>query len=154
MSDGIIGIQKKSFLEIETMPCTNIHNCFPAARLPWRQNCQITLYKTLFIHTAPLLQVVRASSHTSEGIPEVWAKMESYRDAMLASGELQGRRRAQQKVWMWSLIQETVLLHFQNHPSVRDTLPRLQERVTKGSISPGLAADLLLKAFSSSSSSS
>lgn len=101
----------------------------------------------------PSLQVVRASSHTSEGIPEVWAKMESYRDAMLASGELQGRRRAQQKVWMWSLIQENVLLHFQNHPSVRDTLPHLQDRVTKGSISPGLAADLLLKAFSSSSSS-
>ncbi|KAF3852503.1 hypothetical protein F7725_005858 [Dissostichus mawsoni] len=46
-------------------------------------------------------EVVRASSHTNEGIPEVWAKLESYRDAMLASGELQGRRRAQQKVWMW-----------------------------------------------------
>lgn len=98
--------------------------------------------------------MVRASSHTSGGIPEVWAKMVSYRDAMLASGELQGRRRAQQKVWMWSLIQENVLLHFQNHPSVRDALPLLQDRVTKGSISPGLAADLLLKAFSSSSSSS
>ncbi|XP_027139570.1 methylmalonic aciduria type A protein, mitochondrial isoform X2 [Larimichthys crocea] len=95
-------------------------------------------------------KVVRASSYTSEGIPEVWAKMESYRDTMLASGELQGRRRAQQKVWMWSLIQENVLQHFQNHPSVRDSLPHLEERVTKGAISPGLAADLLLKAFSSS----
>lgn len=94
--------------------------------------------------------MVRASSHTSEGIPEVWARMESYREAMLASGELQSRRRAQQKVWMWSLIQENVLLHFQNHPSVRDALPHLEESVTKGGISPGLAADLLLKAFSSS----
>ncbi|KAI3353084.1 hypothetical protein L3Q82_019647 [Scortum barcoo] len=96
-------------------------------------------------------KVVRASSDTREGIPEVWAKMESYRDAMLASGELQGRRRAQQKVWMWSLIQENVLRHFQDHPSVRDALPNLEEKVTKGAISPGLAADLLLKAFSSSS---
>ncbi|XP_040891150.1 methylmalonic aciduria type A protein, mitochondrial isoform X1 [Toxotes jaculatrix] len=96
-------------------------------------------------------QVVRASSHTGEGIPEVWAKMESYRDAMLASGELQARRRAQQKVWMWSLIQENVLYHFQNNPSVRQALPHLEERVTKGAISPGLAADLLLKGFSSSS---
>ena len=76
--------------------------------------------------------------------------MESYREAMLASGELQGRRRAQQKVWMWSLIQENILLHFQNHPSVRDGLPKLEERVTKGDISPGLVADLLLKAFLSS----
>lgn len=97
-------------------------------------------------------KVVRASSHTFEGIPDVWAKLESYRDAMLATGELQGRRRAQQKVWMWSLIQESVLCHFQNHPSVREALPQLEERVTKGAISPGLAADLLLKAFSSSSS--
>ncbi|CAN9510271.1 unnamed protein product [Ophioblennius macclurei] len=99
-------------------------------------------------------KVVRASSHTNEGIPEVWAKIESYRDGMLSSGELQLRRRAQQKVWMWSLIQENVLCHFQSHPGVREALPRLEERVTQGVISPGLAADVLLKAFSSSSSSS
>ncbi|KAK1886847.1 Methylmalonic aciduria type A protein mitochondrial [Dissostichus eleginoides] len=101
--------------------------------------------------TAPEHKVVRASSHTNEGIPEVWAKLESYRDAMLASGELQGRRRAQQKVWMWSLIQDNALTHFQNHPSVRGALPQLEQRVTRGEISPGLAADLLLKAFTSSS---
>lgn len=98
-------------------------------------------------------KVVRASSQTFEGIPEVWAKMEAYREAALASSELQGRRRAQQRVWMWSLIQESVLCHFQNHPGVREALPHLEERVTKGAISPGLAADLLLRAFSSSSSS-
>ncbi|XP_014331671.1 methylmalonic aciduria type A protein, mitochondrial [Xiphophorus maculatus] len=96
-------------------------------------------------------KVVRASAHTFEGIPEVWAKMEAYRAAMLSSGELQGRRRAQQKVWMWSLIQENVLWHFQNHPAVRGTLPHLEQKVTRGEISPGLAADLLLKSFSESS---
>ncbi|XP_029948721.1 methylmalonic aciduria type A protein, mitochondrial [Salarias fasciatus] len=95
-------------------------------------------------------KVVRASSHTNEGIPEVWAKIESYRDGMLASGELQRRRRAQQKVWMWNLIQENVLSHFQSHPGVREALPRLEERVTQGVVSPGLAADMLLRAFSSS----
>ncbi|KAM4585421.1 methylmalonic aciduria type A protein, mitochondrial isoform 1-T2 [Odontesthes bonariensis] len=99
-------------------------------------------------------KVLRASSQTFEGIPKVWAKMESYRDTMLTSGELQGRRRAQQRVWMWSLIQDTVLCHFQNHPSVREALPRLEEKVTKGVISPGLAADMLLKAFTTSSSAS
>ncbi|XP_038127057.1 methylmalonic aciduria type A protein, mitochondrial [Cyprinodon tularosa] len=96
-------------------------------------------------------KVVRASAHTLDGITEVWAKMEAYRDAMLSSGELQGRRRAQQKVWMWSLIQENVLLHFQNHPAVREALPLLEQKVTRGVVSPGLAADLLLKAFSESS---
>lgn len=92
---------------------------------------------------------MRASSQTHEGIPEVWAAMQSYRDAMLASGELRGRRRAQQKVWMWSLIRESVLLHFQNHPGVKGALPQLEEKVTSGAISPGLAADLLLRTFSS-----
>ncbi|XP_034044188.1 methylmalonic aciduria type A protein, mitochondrial [Thalassophryne amazonica] len=97
-------------------------------------------------------KVLRASSYTSEGIPEVWAKMESYRDVMLTSSELQGRRRSQQKVWMWSLIQENVLCYFQSHPHVKESLPHLEKQVTRGAISPGLAADLLLKAFSSSSS--
>ncbi|XP_072319815.1 methylmalonic aciduria type A protein, mitochondrial isoform X2 [Eucyclogobius newberryi] len=96
-------------------------------------------------------KVVRASSHTGEGVPEVWAKMESYRDAMLSGGELQARRQAQQRVWMWSLIRENVLSHFRAHPAVRDALPRLEERVNGGAVSPGLAADLLLKAFASSS---
>lgn len=126
----------------------------PSSKKTWLQEKKKLMRASCVLLPDSLLQVVRASSHTSEGIPEVWAKMESYRDAMLASGELQGRRRAQQKVWMWSLIQENVLLHFQNHPRVRDTLPHLEERVTKGAISPGLAADLLLEAFSSSSSSS
>ncbi|XP_077379600.1 methylmalonic aciduria type A protein, mitochondrial isoform X2 [Festucalex cinctus] len=92
-------------------------------------------------------KVVRASSHSAEGISEVWAEMQSYRQAMLASGELQGRRRAQQKVWMWTLIQENVLAHFRHHPAVREALPRLEERVSRVDISPGLASDLLLKAF-------
>ncbi|TNM85822.1 hypothetical protein fugu_008093 [Takifugu bimaculatus] len=95
-------------------------------------------------------KVMRASSQTNEGIPEAWAVMQSYQDAMLASGELQRRRQAQHKVWMWSLIQENVLLHFSNHPGVRGALPQLEEKVTKGAISPGLAADLLLKTFLSS----
>lgn len=111
----------------------------------WSQTSgQISLFVPTFF------QVMRASSQTSEGIPEVWAAMQSYQDAMLASGELQSRRRAQHKVWMWSLIQENVLLHFQNHPGVRSALPQLEEKVTKGAISPGLAADLLLKTFLSS----
>lgn len=102
------------------------------------------------VFTPTSFQVMRASSQTNEGIPEVWAAMQSYQDARLANGELQGRRQAQHKVWMWGLIQENVLLHFRNHPGVRGALPQLEEKVTKGAISPGLAADLLLKTFLSS----
>ncbi|XP_076150333.1 methylmalonic aciduria type A protein, mitochondrial [Alosa pseudoharengus] len=97
-------------------------------------------------------KVVRVSSQTGEGVTELWSTMLAFRSAGLRSGELQTRRRSQQKVWMWSLIQENALRHFQEHPSVRSALPLLEERVTRGEISPGLAADLLLKAFTSTTS--
>lgn len=96
-------------------------------------------------------QVLRISAKTGEGIPELWKKMTEFQNAMLTSGELLARRRSQQKVWMWSLIQENVLLHFRNHPAVKDQIPLLEERVLAGVLSPGLAADVLLKAFSESS---
>ncbi|KAJ8271829.1 hypothetical protein COCON_G00106880 [Conger conger] len=90
----------------------------------------------------------RVSSQTGEGVAELWSRMQEFQEVGLRSGELQSRRRSQQKVWMWSLIQESVLQHFQEQPSVRDALPALEERVTRGDLSPGLAADLLLRAFS------
>ncbi|KAG7258874.1 hypothetical protein CRUP_014359, partial [Coryphaenoides rupestris] len=99
-------------------------------------------------------KVVRISSQTGEGVPELWARMEAFRAATLGAGELQARRRAQQRVWMWSLIREDVLGRFRRHPAVRRELPRLEDAVTRGAVSPGLAADLLLDAFSFSSSSS
>lgn len=77
----------------------------------------------------------------------MWDKMKEFRDLMLASGELTARRQKQQKVWMWNLIQESVLEHFRTHPTVRGQIPLLEGKVLSGALSPGLAADLLLKAF-------
>lgn len=87
------------------------------------------------------------SSQTGQGVPELWDVMLRYRDAMLSSGELQTRRREQRKVWLWSLIQESALRHFQEHPEVQAALPEMERRVVQGDVSPGLAADLLLRAF-------
>ncbi|KAF6306685.1 metabolism of cobalamin associated A [Rhinolophus ferrumequinum] len=92
-------------------------------------------------------KVVRISARSGEGITEMWDKMKEFRDLMLASGELIARRQKQQKVWMWNLIQESVLEHFRTHPTVREQIPLLERKVLSGALSPGLAADLLLKAF-------
>lgn len=97
------------------------------------------------------MQVVRVSSETGEGVVDLWNTMLAFKAAGLQSGELLTRRRNQQRVWMWNLIQENALRHFQEHPAVRSTLPHLEQRVTRGEISPGLAADLLLKAYTSTS---
>nr|XP_055061100.1 methylmalonic aciduria type A protein, mitochondrial [Misgurnus anguillicaudatus] len=92
-------------------------------------------------------KVIRISSQTGQGIPELWDTVLQFQDAMLSSGELRVRRQNQQKVWLWNLIQENALLNFRQHPAVCAELPELELRVTHGDISPGLAADLLLKAF-------
>ncbi|KAM5306657.1 methylmalonic aciduria type A protein, mitochondrial isoform 1-T3 [Glossophaga mutica] len=92
-------------------------------------------------------KVVRISARSGEGIAEMWDKMREFWDLMLASGELTARRQQQQKVWMWNLIQESVLEHFRAHPLVREQIPLLERKVLSGALPPGLAADLLLKAF-------
>uniref|UniRef100_A0A8C9UGW2 Metabolism of cobalamin associated A n=1 Tax=Serinus canaria TaxID=9135 RepID=A0A8C9UGW2_SERCA len=92
-------------------------------------------------------KVMRISAKTGEGISEMWDKMAEFRELMLSSGELLAKRRKQQKVWMWNLIQENMLLHFRTHLAVKDKIPLLEEKVLRGVLSPGLAADLLLKAF-------
>lgn len=75
--------------------------------------------------------------------------MKEFQDVMLASGELTAKRQKQQKVWMWNLIRENVVEHFRTHATVREQIPLLEKRVLSGALSPGLAADLLLKAFKS-----
>ncbi|NXC01473.1 MMAA protein, partial [Orthonyx spaldingii] len=92
-------------------------------------------------------KVMRISAKTGEGISDMWDKMTEFRDLMLTSGELVAKRRKQQKVWMWNLIQENMLEHFRSHLAVKDKIPLLEEKVLSGVLSPGLAADLLLKAF-------
>ncbi|KAG8518396.1 Methylmalonic aciduria type A protein, mitochondrial [Galemys pyrenaicus] len=66
---------------------------------------------------------------SGEGISEMWDKMREFQDLMLASGELTAKRKRQQKVWMWSLIQESVLEHFRTHPTVREQIPGMEEKV-------------------------
>ncbi|XP_014441390.1 methylmalonic aciduria type A protein, mitochondrial isoform X3 [Tupaia chinensis] len=94
-------------------------------------------------------KVIRISARSGEGITEMWGKMKEFQDLMLASGELAAKRRKQQKVWMWNLIQESVLEHFRTHPTVQEQIPLLEKKVLSGALSPGLAADFLLKAFKS-----
>ncbi|XP_037352336.1 methylmalonic aciduria type A protein, mitochondrial [Talpa occidentalis] len=94
-------------------------------------------------------QVIRISSRSGEGITEMWDKMREFQDLALASGELAAKRKKQQKVWMWSLIQESMLEHFRTHPTVREQIPVMEKKVLDGALSPGLAADLLVKAFKS-----
>ncbi|XP_043918163.1 methylmalonic aciduria type A protein, mitochondrial [Protopterus annectens] len=94
-------------------------------------------------------QVMHISSRTEEGVQELWHKMTEFHKTMLASGELVVKRQKQQKVWMWNVIQESLLEYFQKNQAVRDQIPLLEKQVISGILSPGMAADILLKEFTS-----
>ncbi|XP_040590765.1 methylmalonic aciduria type A protein, mitochondrial isoform X3 [Mesocricetus auratus] len=94
-------------------------------------------------------KVIRISARSGEGVSEMWDTMREFQRVMLASGELSTKRQQQQKVWMWNLIQENILQHFKTHPSIQEQIPLMERKVLSGALSPGLAADLLLKAFRS-----
>ncbi|XP_054147643.1 methylmalonic aciduria type A protein, mitochondrial-like, partial [Melozone crissalis] len=91
-------------------------------------------------------RVMGISAKTSEGVSEMWDKTAEFRDLLLSSGELLAEWRRQQKVWMWNLVQDNMLQHCHTHLAGKDKIPLLEEEVL-WVLSPGLAADLLLKAF-------
>ena len=89
----------------------------------------------------------RISARTKEGVPELWKLMEEFRDLMLMNGELERRRKDQLRVWMWNYIQQHILQVFQSHPAVQEALKEVEEKVTKGTMTAGYAADVLMREF-------
>lgn len=95
-------------------------------------------------------KVLRISSLTKDGIPELWEKMAEYKKRMLESGEMERKREKQHKVWMWNHIRDNIMTLFKHHPSIKQKIPRLEHMVGKGAITPGYAADVLLQEFTKS----
>ncbi|XP_074651368.1 methylmalonic aciduria type A homolog, mitochondrial-like isoform X2 [Tubulanus polymorphus] len=93
-------------------------------------------------------KVTRISSKTGDGITQLWDIMEDYLEVMTTSGELVHKREKQRTIWMWNQIKDNILHLFQQHPAVRAKYSSLEEKVLSGVITPGFAADVLLKEFS------
>ena len=54
-------------------------------------------------------KVLRVSSQTKEGLPELWETMKEFHKTMIETGELFETRRKQQRVWMWNHITQHIL---------------------------------------------
>ncbi|KAK7474265.1 hypothetical protein BaRGS_00034508 [Batillaria attramentaria] len=92
-------------------------------------------------------KVLRISSIKGNGISELWELMCEFREMLGAAGELKSKRQRQLQVWMWNHIRDRVLDVFRRQHAVVQQLPELEDMVTKGLITPGLAADILLEKF-------
>ncbi len=80
------------------------------------------------------------------GIDRVWGIIEEHRRALSASGELEARRREQQRAWFWSMIDEGLKRWFLGRDDVKRMLPKMEQAVASATLTPTEAARRLLAA--------
>ncbi len=92
-------------------------------------------------------RALMASALNAEGVEEVWRDVEEHREALGASGELEGRRREQNRKWMWSLVEEGLRVALEKDSAVAKRIQELEAQVQEGRRSPAGAARELLTLF-------
>lgn len=91
--------------------------------------------------------VLAVSGLTGFGLPELWQEVVRHREMQTTSGELEAKRREQNRSWMWSLIKERLMGSFLGDASISARLPELERAVVAGEITPTRAATELLEIF-------
>ncbi len=89
-------------------------------------------------------EVMRCSAHTGNGIPEVWEKIETFRDAMSGAGLIEERRAEQAASWMWDEVTSTLLAEVRKKGGLGE---KMEADVRTGKRTPADAAREILKQF-------
>jgi LAO/AO transport system kinase len=103
-----------------------------------------------FLHPATKGWTTKAftcSSVMGEGINELWKVIQNFKETVHASGVLMERRRAQQRVWIYSMITDQLQYSFFHHPDVKQRLPQLENEVMAGRKTAASAVDTLFHVF-------
>ena len=91
--------------------------------------------------------VVTCSALEGTGLDDVWQHLVRHQDTLAASGELDRRRRRQQIDWLWATVRRNLLDRLRTDPAVAALTPQVEREVLDGSLTPALAADRILAAF-------
>jgi LAO/AO transport system kinase len=92
-------------------------------------------------------KVLLCSSVEQSGIEEVWKTVREFERVMRASGEWEARRRAQRRAWFETILIEHLLRDFQASEDVQREKRRLLGELEAQRITPGDAADALVRVF-------
>ena len=91
--------------------------------------------------------VLTCSAREGTGLDEVWERLVRHRDSLEADGELERKRSRQQVGWVWAIVRAGVLDELRAHPAVAALTPEVERAVLAGTLTPTLAAQRLLAAF-------
>ena len=87
------------------------------------------------------------SALEERGITEIWATVTEHREALLGAGEFEGRRREQNRAWMWSLVEEGLRSALDGDAEVALRVAQFEKDVQAQKRTPAAAARDLLAAF-------
>ena len=82
-----------------------------------------------------------------DGLKDIWRDIENHRELLSISGEFDEKRKQQRVRWMWSMIQDRLLLELQKNDSLQQIARNLEYRVMENQITPGLAASEVVAAI-------
>ncbi len=85
--------------------------------------------------------VITYSALTGQGVSDLWAQAQNYREKMSATGEFAEKRRAQQVTWMWAMLEDRLFAQLRADPKLKAKLPQLEKAVAAGTLSPMLAVE-------------
>jgi LAO/AO transport system kinase len=91
--------------------------------------------------------VVTCSALKNSGVDALWERVLEHRGMMLESGGLDTLRKRQNIRWMWDVIEDRLLERFRTEEEVSTLLRDLEERVERGEMPAGQAADRLIGKF-------
>jgi len=91
--------------------------------------------------------VLTCSGLDGSGLDAVWSHLVRHQDSLAASGQLTARRSGQQVGWVWTLVRDRILDELRDHDDVRKVTADVEQAVLAGTLTPALAADRILAAF-------
>ncbi|MBF0093758.1 MAG: methylmalonyl Co-A mutase-associated GTPase MeaB [Alphaproteobacteria bacterium] len=145
--DELQGI-KKGVLEIADMIAVNKadgDNAIRAGLAAREYRSALRIMKAASPNWKP--PVLTCAGLSGMGLDALWEKVLEHRTIMTETGELQARRVEQQIHWMWSMLDERLMLALRQHPVVKEMLPLTEKEIIDGQLTPTVAVERILEAF-------
>ena len=93
------------------------------------------------------VEVKCCSARDAIGIDDAWETVLRHHDMLKSTGELEVRRAAQARDWLWSDVSDNLVDAFRSDPQVREKLSSLEAATSAGQMPPTVAARKLLEIF-------
>jgi LAO/AO transport system kinase len=93
------------------------------------------------------VEVKCCSARDAIGIDDAWETVLSHHGMLESTGELEVRRAAQARDWLWSDVTDNLVDAFRSDPQVREQLSSLEAATSAGQMPPTVAARKLLEIF-------